>query len=244
MLQMEEDEYAVTESLTPLDVASKIAEPILSLVALAVLYFFGLDWFLDPIVSFFSQFDWFTAGVALAERLFSVFEWLDSLNGTGGPSLPFDASVLDVIFTLGELVLGIAVIENALNASIVAIRSEGVTMRDVSVPWSSIRHVVIVQPQSAASESDQVEVGLRLDPDASLPEDLSSLDIDSSTNISSDLHTSLDGHPLDRERLVAAVHDCAPTNVSVIELQGDTERERKPQNSSSRAVRTNEPPPW
>ena len=234
-MKMTDEEYIITESLTPSDLVRKIGEPILALVVLAVLYFFGLDWFLEPVTSFLSQFDWFSAVVAIGDRLSSVFEWLDSLNGTGGSSLPFGLSlpserVLDVIFTLAELGIGIAVIVKALTASIVAVRSEGVTIRDVSVPWSSIRQVVIVHPQSSASESDEVEVGLRLPPDASLPEDLSSLDIDSSTpsEIPSVLRTPLYDQSLDRERLVAAVHGFAPANVSVHEIQEQTERELRP----------------
>jgi hypothetical protein len=205
---MAEGDYVIEGSLTPSDLASKIGEPILSLVALAVLYFFGFDWFLDPVTSFFSQFDWFGAVVAIVDGFSSVLGWIDSLNGTGGPSLPFGLSlpserVLDVIFTLAELGIGIAVVVEALNTSVLAVRSEGVTIRDVSVPWSSIRQVVIIQPQSSASESDEVEVGLRLIPDASLPDDLLFHDIDVSTpsEIPSAVRASLDGQPLDRELL-------------------------------------------
>ena len=239
---MTNEEYIIEEQLTPSDLVDKIVEPILSLVALAVLYFFGIDWLLDPVTSFLSQFDWFGAIVAIGDRLSSIIEWLDSLNpsdnGSGdGPSLPFGlsppfgASTIDVIFTLVEFGIGIAVVVEALDVSILAVRSEGVTIRDVSVPWSSIRQVVIVQPESSVSESDEIEIGLRLDPDASLPEDLSSLDIHSSTpsEIPSALRTSLEGQPLDRERLIAAVHRFAPENVSVIEIRGDTQRELEPE---------------
>lgn len=236
--RMEVDEYVVAKSRTPLDLASTIAEPILTLLALAALYFFGVDWFLDPILSFFSQFDWFGAVVAIGDSLSSLIEWLDSLNGTGGPSFPFGLSipserVLDVIFTIAELVIGIAVVVESLNASILAVRSDGVTINDVSVPWSSIRQVVIVQPNSSIAESDEVRVGLRLDPDAPLPEDLSSLEIDSSSpsEIPSALCTSLDGHPLNRDRLLTAVHGFSPSGVPLIEIQGNTERELKPQDN-------------
>lgn len=117
--------------------------------------------------------------------------------------------------------------DSALDTTIVAIRSEGVTIRDTSVPWSSIRQVVVIQPESSASESGEVEIGLRLDPDASLPEELSSLDFDSSpsSEIPSALRTSLEGQPLDRERLIAAVHRFPPESVSIIEILGDTEQE-------------------
>lgn len=234
------EEYVIEESLTPSDLARKIGEPILSLVALAVLYFYGVDWFLDPVVSFFSQFDWFGAVVAIIDRVSSVLGWIDSLNGD--PSLPFGLSlpserVLDAIVTLVELGIGIAVVVEALNTSILAVRSEGVTIRDVSVPWSSIRQVVIVQPQSSTSESDQVEVGLRLAPDASPPDDLSSLDTDTSTqsDLSTPLCTVIDRQHLDHERLVTVVHGFAPENVSIVEVQEGTERELGPKEESIRA---------
>lgn len=243
---MTDEDYVIEKSRTPSDLVDKIIEPILSLVGLAVLYFFGIDWLLDPVISFVSQFEWFDVVIGIGDYLSSVIEWLDSLNtdgpetdspGTDGPSLPFGLTrpfgglTIDVIVALGELVVGIAVVVTALNTTIVAIRSEGVTIRDVSVPWSSIRQVEIVQPESSASESEEVEVGLRLDPDASLPEDWSSLDIDSSTpsEIPSPLSTFLDSQLLDRECLVAAAHRFAPESVSIIENRGDTERELEPE---------------
>lgn len=228
---MAEEEYVIKESPPPLELVEKIAEPILSLVVLAVLYFFGIDWLLNPLLSFFSQFDWFATIVAIVDRLTSMLAWLPPFNGNDGPSLPFNNLLpfkpdraLDLIFTLVELVIGIAVIVEAIDASILAVRSDGVTIRDVSVPWSSIRQVVIMQPQSSASESDEVEIGLRLVPDASLPDDP---DIESSTSseIPSALRISIDGQSFNHEHLATAIGKFAPENVSLVEIRGETEED-------------------
>lgn len=229
---MSEDEFVIKENPTPGELAGKIAEPILSLVALAILFFFGIDWLLTPIVSFFSQFGWFNAVLSIIDGISSVIEWLDSLNGTGGPSLPFGLPfpperVLDLFFTLGELAVGIAVIVRALNASILAVDSEGVTIKDRSVPWSSIRQVVLIQSQSSASETGKFEIGLRLASDASLPNEIE-IDVSAPSEIPSELRTSLDGQQFDRERLAAAVGRFAPENVSLTELREETEQDSEP----------------
>lgn len=200
-------------------------------MALAVLYFFGIDWLLNPLLSFFSQFDWSATIVAIVDRLTSMLAWLPPFNGNDGPSLPFNNPLpfkpdraLDLIFMLAELVIGIAVIVEAIDASILAVRSEGVTIRDVSVPWSSIRQVVIMQSQSSDSESGEVEIGLRLAPDASLPDD-PDVELSTSSEIPSALRISIDGQSFNREHLATAVDKFAPENVSLVEIRGETEED-------------------
>lgn len=241
---MAKEEYVIKESPPPLKLAKKIAEPILSLAALAVLYFFGIDWLLNPLLSFFSQIDWFATIVAIVDRLTSMLAWLPPFNGNDGSSLPFNNPLpfkpdraLDLIFTLAELVIGIAVIVEAIDASILVVCSDGVTIRDVSVPWASIRQVVIMQPQSSASESDEVEIGLCLAPDASLPDDLD-IDLSTSSEIPSALRTSFDGQSFNRERLATAVDKFAPENVSLIEIRGETEGDRHLQEDKEEQLST------
>lgn len=242
--RMSEDKYVIKENPTPVELSGKIAEPILSLVALAILFFFGIDWLLTPIVSFFSQFDWFNAVLSIVDGISSVIEWLDSLNGTGGPSLPFglpfpSERVLDLLFTLGELAIGIAVIVRALNASILVVDSEGVTINDRSVPWPSIRQVVLIQAHSSASKTGEFEIGLRLAPDASLPDEID-VDVSSPYEIPSALRTSPDGEQFDRERLAAVVDRLAPENVSFTERREEIEQEFEPEDDREAEYETDE----
>ncbi|WP_157972515.1 hypothetical protein [Saliphagus sp. LR7] len=241
---MAEEEYVIKESPTSLELAEKVAEPILSLVALAVLYFYGIDWLLNPLLSFFSQFDWFATIVAIVDRLTSMLTWLPPFNGNDGPSLPFNNPLpfkpdraLDLIFTLAELVIGIAVIVEAIDASILAVRSDGVTIRDVSVPWSSIRQVVITQPKSSASESSEVEIGLRLVSNGSLPDD-HDVDLSTSSETPSALRISIDSQSFNREHLATAVDRFAPENVSLVKIRGEAEEDRHLQEDDEEQLST------
>lgn len=138
-----------------------------------------------------------------------------------GDGLPVDPFVLIVV---GGMVYG--VVRRARPDTLLAVRSKGVRVGSASVPWSSIEQVVVIQPEPSAYESDEPEVGLRLTSDAPLPDGVSSLVTDPSTptDIPDELRTTLDGQPLDIEHLVETVHTYAPSNVSVTELHGETER--------------------
>lgn len=224
--------FVITESPTPLELGKKIAGPILSLLVLAVLYFFGIGWFLNPILSFFSQFDWFATIVAIVDRLIGLLEWLPPFNENDGPSIPFITSLpirpdqaLDLLFTLVELGIGIAVIVEAINATALEVRSDGVKINEVNVPWSAIRDVVLTKPQSSASETEIVEIGLRLLSDASLPDE-SDIDLSTSSEIPSALRISISSQSFDREHLVRAVDNFAPESVSLVEIHEDAEDER------------------
>ena len=156
--------------------------------------------------------------------LFFDFGW------SGNTLFEFEIAGIDVavdsfvLLVVGAMAYGL--VRRARPDTLLAIRSEGVSVGSASVPWSSIEQVVVVQPEPSAYESDEPEVGLHLAQDAPLPDGLSSLVTDPSTptDIPTELRTALDGQPLDRERLIQAVRAHAPVGVSVVEHNGPTER--------------------
>lgn len=155
---------------------------------------------------------------------FVEIEW--SANGISGYEINVAAISFDPFVLLVVGVLSYALLQRAKPNTVLAIQPTGVTIRSVSVPWSSIDEVVLIRPAPSAYDPAEPEVGLRLLSEAPLPAALTSLVIDPSTpaDIPSGLRTTLDGKSLDTERLVEAVRSCAPGGVSVVERHGTTER--------------------
>ena len=156
----------------------------------------------------------FVVGFVWSEGALLGFE----TNGGWIPTNPL------IFIVVGGMVYGL--VRRVRPETLLAVRSEGVTIRSVSVPWSFIERMVIIHPEPSAYEPDEPEVGLRLVSDAPLPDGLSSLVIDPSTpaDIPSGLRTALDGQPLDIAHLTETVDSYAPSRVLVTELHGDTER--------------------
>ena len=129
-----------------------------------------------------------------------------------------------VLLVVGAMVYGL--VRRARPDTLLAVRSEGVSVGSASVPWSSIEQVVVILSEPSTYESDKPEVGLRLAQDAPLPDGLSSLVTDPSTptDIPTELRTALGDQPLDREPLIQAVRAHDPVGISVVERNGPTER--------------------
>lgn len=99
---------------------------------------------------------------------------------------------------------------------------DGFRLGKVSVPWKSIREVVIVLPVGRTGPSPAVEVGLRLHHGAPLPDGMDSVVYDPGDSNAMQVSRSFGAGRVDPEPLAAAVE--AYGRVTVVESAAGAER--------------------
>ena len=208
---MSDTDYVIAEPFDPYRLIGPLAKPVFGLLFFFAIVFFGFDIFFNTFTPLlFGEFG------GSSEFNTGLFEF-DPM--TFAPFLLFAVGV--AIYEMAKRV------REVWSAAHLAVRSDGVTVADVCVPWKSIQQVVVIRPEPSAYSDTSLEVGLRLKDNAPLPDDLTSLVIDpeTETEIPSALRTPLSKQQLDTDRLVAAVDSLGPLTMSVVEVQGTTEYE-------------------
>jgi hypothetical protein len=99
---------------------------------------------------------------------------------------------------------------------------DGLRLDKVSVPWTSIREVVIVLPVAQSGPSPAVEVGLRLHHGAPLPDGMDSVVYDPGDPNAMQVRRTFGAGRVAPEPLAAAVR--AYGRVAVVESRAGTER--------------------
>jgi hypothetical protein len=97
------------------------------------------------------------------------------------------------------------------------VEAAGIRFGPAAVPWASIRHVVI----AAAGPDGHIEIGLRLKPDAPLPEGVSSAVFDPRRPQALHVRGLFRPGRIDRHRFVATARALAPPDVAVLTEPAD-----------------------